>query len=37
LLSIDGKVVANNVANIVSLVDATDGIPVAQAAASGSG
>jgi len=37
LLSIDGKVIANNLATIVSLVDAADGSPVAQAAASGNG
>lgn len=37
LLSIDGKVIASNLATIVSLVDATDGSPVAQAAASGNG
>lgn len=37
LLSIDGKVIAGNLATIVSLVDATDGSPVAQAAASGNG
>jgi predicted transposase YbfD/YdcC len=37
LLSIDGKVIGNNLATIVSLVDATDGSPVAQAAASGNG
>jgi hypothetical protein len=37
LLSIDGKVIATNLATIVSLVDATDGSPVAQAAASGNG
>lgn len=37
LLSIDGKVIASNLATIVSLVDAADGSPVAQAAASGNG
>ncbi|MBT62625.1 MAG: hypothetical protein CML13_05365 [Puniceicoccaceae bacterium] len=37
LLSIDGKVISSNLATIVSLVDATDGSPVAQAAASGNG
>ena len=37
LLSIDGKVIGNNLATIVSLVDATDGSPVAQAAAHGNG
>lgn len=37
LLSIDGKVIASNLATIVSLVDATDGSPLAQAAASGNG
>ena len=37
LLSIDGKVIASNLATIVSLVDASDGSPVAQAAASGNG
>jgi hypothetical protein len=37
LLSIDGKVIGNNLATIVSLVDVTDGSPVAQAAASGNG
>ena len=37
LLSIDGKVIAGNLATIVSVVDATDGSPVAQAAASGNG
>lgn len=37
LLSIDGKVIGNNLATIVSLVDARDGRPVAQAAASGNG
>jgi len=37
LLSIDGKVIAGNLATIVSLVDAVDGSPVAQAAASGNG
>ena len=37
LLSIDGKVVGNNLATLVSLVDARDGTPVAQAAASGNG
>ena len=37
LLSIDGKVIGNNLATIVSLVDATDGTPVAQAAAPGNG
>lgn len=37
LLSIDGKVVGNNLATLVSLVDARDGSPVAQAAAPGNG
>jgi hypothetical protein len=37
LLSIDGKVIGNNLATIVSLVDARDGTPVAQAAATGNG
>ena len=37
LLSIDGKVISNNLATIVSLVDARDGSPVAQSAASGNG
>lgn len=37
LLSIDGKVIGKNLATIVSLVDANDGSPVAQAAASGIG
>lgn len=37
LLSIDGKVIGNNLATLVSLVDARDGSPVAQAAASGNG
>lgn len=37
LLSIDGKVIGNNLATLVSLVDAEDGTPVAQAAAPGNG
>lgn len=37
LLSIDGKVIGNNLATLVSLVDATDGSPVAQHAAAGNG
>lgn len=37
LLSIDGKVIGNNLATLVSLVDARDGSPVAQAAAPGNG
>lgn len=37
LLSIDGKVIGNNLATLVSLVDARDGAPIAQAAASGNG
>lgn len=37
LLSIDGKVIGNNLATLVSLVDARDGTPLAQAAASGNG
>lgn len=37
LLSIDGKVIASNLATIVSLVDAADGSPVAQAASSRNG
>jgi hypothetical protein len=37
LLSIDGKVIGNNLATLVSLVDVSDGCPVAQAAASGNG
>jgi len=37
LLSIDGKVIGNNLATLVSLVDARDGSPVAQEAASGNG
>jgi len=37
LLSIDGKVIGNNLATLVSLVDARDGTPVAQAAAPGNG
>lgn len=37
LLSIDGKVIGNNLATIVSLVDAKTGAPVAQAAATGNG
>lgn len=37
LLSIDGKVIGNNLATLVSLVDARDGCPVAQAAAPGNG
>jgi len=37
LLSIDGKVIGNNLATLVSLVDARDGTPVAQQAASGNG
>ncbi|WP_425609271.1 Druantia anti-phage system protein DruA [Thalassobacterium maritimum] len=37
LLSIDGKVIGNNLATLVSLVDARDGSPVAQEAAPGNG
>jgi hypothetical protein len=37
LLSIDGKVIGNNLATLVSLVDATDGSPLNQAAAPGNG
>ena len=37
LLSIDGKVIGNNLATLVSLVDVRDGTPLAQAAASGNG
>ena len=37
LLSIDGKVIANNLATLVSLVDAADGSPLTQAAAPGNG
>lgn len=37
LLAIDGKVIGNNLATLVSLVDARDGTPVAQAAANGNG
>lgn len=37
LLSIDGKVIGKNLATLVSLVDARDGTPVAQAAAPGIG
>ena len=37
LLSIDGKVIGQNLATIVSLVDARDGQPLAQAAAAGNG
>lgn len=37
LLSIEGKVIGNNLATLVSLVDARDGAPIAQAAASGNG
>lgn len=37
ILAIDGKVIGNNLATLVSLVDARDGTPVAQAAAPGNG
>lgn len=37
MLSIDGKVIGNNLATIVSVVDARDGSPVAQLAANGNG
>jgi hypothetical protein len=37
LLSIDGKVIGNNLATLVSLVDAADGSPLSQAAAPGNG
>ena len=37
LLAIDGKVIGHNLATLVSLVDARDGTPVAQFAASGNG
>ncbi|MCC5842413.1 MAG: transposase [Opitutales bacterium] len=37
LLAIDGKVIGKNLATLVSLVDARDGTPVAQFAASGNG
>lgn len=37
LLSIDGKVIGNNLATLVSLVDAADGSPLTQAAAPGNG
>jgi len=36
-LSIDGKVIGNNLATLVSLVDSRDGTPVAQFCASGNG